>query len=166
MGVLIVLHRWLGVACCLLVTMWFASGIVMHFVPFPRLTDAERLSDLPPIDFRRINSGPGDALRASRLEPPSHIRLLQRSDGPIYVVSDETRIIALRASDLSSAAVATEALAMAVAADYAHGRGLTGSVPTVVKLSDYDQWTMQGEYDAFRPLYRVALNDPNSMFHL
>jgi hypothetical protein len=29
------LHRWWGVAFCLLFAMWFASGIVMHVVPFP-----------------------------------------------------------------------------------------------------------------------------------
>src|SRR6201999_2649322 len=29
------LHRWWGVAFCLLFAMWFASGIVMHFMPFP-----------------------------------------------------------------------------------------------------------------------------------
>src|SRR5690242_14162494 len=98
MSVLIVLHRWLGIAVCLFVTMWFASGIVMHFVPFPRLTDAERLSGLPPIDFGRINSDPEDALRASRLESPGRIRLLQRIDGPIYIVSAKTRVVALRAS--------------------------------------------------------------------
>ena len=35
MRVLASLHRWWGVAFCLLFAMWFASGIVMHFVPFP-----------------------------------------------------------------------------------------------------------------------------------
>jgi hypothetical protein len=35
MRVLSTLHRWWGVAFCLLFAMWFASGIVMHFVPFP-----------------------------------------------------------------------------------------------------------------------------------
>jgi hypothetical protein len=29
------LHRWWGILFCLLFAMWFASGIVMHFVPFP-----------------------------------------------------------------------------------------------------------------------------------
>jgi len=29
------LHRWWGVLFALLFAMWFASGIVMHFVPFP-----------------------------------------------------------------------------------------------------------------------------------
>ena len=35
MRMLATLHRWWGVAFCLLFAMWFASGIVMHFVPFP-----------------------------------------------------------------------------------------------------------------------------------
>jgi hypothetical protein len=30
-----ILHRWWGVAFCLLFAMWFASGIMMHLVPFP-----------------------------------------------------------------------------------------------------------------------------------
>jgi hypothetical protein len=29
------LHRWWGIAFCPLFAMWFASGIIMHFVPFP-----------------------------------------------------------------------------------------------------------------------------------
>jgi hypothetical protein len=35
MNFLATLHRWWGVTFCLLFAMWFASGIVMHFVPFP-----------------------------------------------------------------------------------------------------------------------------------
>ena len=35
MRLLAILHRWWGVTFCLLFAMWFVSGIVMHFVPFP-----------------------------------------------------------------------------------------------------------------------------------
>jgi hypothetical protein len=35
MRILATLHRWWGGAFCLLFAMWFASGIVMHFVSFP-----------------------------------------------------------------------------------------------------------------------------------
>lgn len=35
MGPVAILHRWWGVAFCLLFAMWFGSGLVMHFVPFP-----------------------------------------------------------------------------------------------------------------------------------
>jgi hypothetical protein len=40
MRILAALHRWWGVAFCLLFAMWFASGIVMHFVPFPARSEA------------------------------------------------------------------------------------------------------------------------------
>ncbi len=41
MHLLILLHRWWGVVFCLLFAMWFASGIVMHFVPFPAREKAQ-----------------------------------------------------------------------------------------------------------------------------
>lgn len=40
MRTLATIHRWWGIALCLLFAMWFASGIVMHFVPFPARSEA------------------------------------------------------------------------------------------------------------------------------
>jgi hypothetical protein len=48
MRLLATLHRWWGVTFCLLFAMWFASGIVMHFVPFP--TRSKSGSPPPAID--------------------------------------------------------------------------------------------------------------------
>lgn len=39
MPLLAILHRWWGIVFCLLFAMWFASGIVMHFVAFPARTE-------------------------------------------------------------------------------------------------------------------------------
>src|SRR5665213_1137210 len=64
MRALILLHRWLGVAFCLLFAMWFATGIVMHFVPFPALTEADRFAGLAPIDLASIKHGPAEAIGA------------------------------------------------------------------------------------------------------
>ena len=50
MRVLATLHRWWGVAFCLLFAMWFASGIVMHFVPFP---ERHEVQATPEIDAAR-----------------------------------------------------------------------------------------------------------------
>jgi Na+-transporting methylmalonyl-CoA/oxaloacetate decarboxylase gamma subunit len=47
---LILLHRCFGVAFCLVFAMWFASGIVMHFVPFPASTESEHVAALLPIN--------------------------------------------------------------------------------------------------------------------
>jgi hypothetical protein len=78
MRTLATLHRWWGVAFCLLFAMWFASGIVMHFVPFPA-----------------------------------------RSEHPLP----------------------------------------SGIDTRAGEIIDYDQWTVAGDYNADRPLKRIALHD-------
>jgi hypothetical protein len=40
MRTLATIHHWWGIAFCLLFAMWFASGIVMHFVPYPARSEA------------------------------------------------------------------------------------------------------------------------------
>jgi hypothetical protein len=47
---LIFLHRWIGVALCLIFLMWFASGIVMMYYRYPGVTPAERLNHQPDLD--------------------------------------------------------------------------------------------------------------------
>jgi hypothetical protein len=80
MRFLATLHRWWGVAFCLLFAMWFASGAVMHFVPYPARSERPATSEL---------KAPG-------------------SDA---------------------------------------------------ELIEYDQWTVAGDFDYDRPLFRYALND-------
>ena len=156
---LIVLHRWLGVAFCLLFAMWFASGIVMHFMPFPALTEAERIGGLTPLDPLRVLRSPADAVTASTIKDATRVRLLQRSDGPVYLVTGASGLQALHAADLSSAAITSEPLALAIAVEHAFWRGLDASQASVVALAHYDQWTVPNGLDPHRPLYRVALHD-------
>ncbi len=70
MRVLILLHRWLGVAFCLLFAMWFASGIVMHFAPFPVFAEADRFAGLAPIDPASVRYGPAEAVAAGSSTTP------------------------------------------------------------------------------------------------
>ncbi len=102
MHIIAALHRWWGVAFCLLFAMWFASGIVMHFVPFP-------------------------------------------ARGKV-------------AATLDRAEVHSEQAARDVAAGYADAHGLDLSRTDVERIA-YDQWTVSGDYDSDRPLFRVILND-------
>jgi hypothetical protein len=159
MRALILLHRWLGVAFCLLFAMWFASGIVMHVVPFPALTEAARFAGLAPIDLARVKIGPAKARQASGIGDATRVRLIQRADGPVYLIAGSARLAALRADDGSPAPVRSDESALAIAADYARHRGWSVSAAKVAALSAYDQWTVPGTFDAHRPLYRVALND-------
>lgn len=70
MRMLILFHRWLGVALCLLFAMWFASGIVMHFVPFPAFAEAERFAGLAPIDLANVKRGPAEAWKKAGSQTP------------------------------------------------------------------------------------------------
>ena len=45
----VVTHRYLGVAVGLLMLVWFVSGIVMMYVPYPGLSDSDRLQVAAPI---------------------------------------------------------------------------------------------------------------------
>ena len=159
MRALILLHRWLGVAFSLLFAMWFASGIVMHFVPFPALTETARAAGLAVLDVASVVHGPADAVGAGEIKDVTRVRLLQRPDGPVYLVSGLSGMVALRAADLADAAVRAPPLALAVATDYARRRGLDFADAAIVGKALYDQWTVSGGFDSHRPLYRIALND-------
>jgi hypothetical protein len=156
---LIVIHRWLGIGLAPLFAMWFASGIVMHFVPFPQLDESERITGLAPLRLGATIRSPADAVMALGIADALRVRLIQRADGPVYIVSGPSGSTALKASDLSSASVPSSPLALVIGADYAHQRGTKMSDAANISLKDYDQWTVSGRYQRHRPLYRVGFDD-------
>jgi uncharacterized iron-regulated membrane protein len=159
MRALILLHRWLGVSFSLLFAMWFSTGIVMHFVPFPALTEAERVDGLAPIEPSQLPYDLAAAVNASGIKDATRVRLFRRSDGPVYVVAGRLGISAVRADDLTNAAVKSAPLALMIAEATSRQRGQSASRVTLADLADYDQWTVPNGFDRHRPLYRIALND-------
>jgi len=159
MRAIVLLHRWLGIAFCLLFAMWFATGIVMHFVPFPSLTEAERFAGLVPLASAETGLAVADAVAASGIADATRVRLIQRSDGPVYVVAGPSRAGAVRASDGVGASVASSEVALAIARDHARSRGLDAARAAIVARSDYDQWSVPNGFDRHRPLFRVGLGD-------
>lgn len=153
MRALILLHRWVGVAFCLWFAMWFASGIVMHFVPFPKFTELARFAGLAPIDLSNVKADPAEAVAASAIADSTRVRLMQRSDGPVYLVSGSTRTAALHANDLSDAAVDSRRLALTIAMDYAANRKWDATAAEIFDLVVCDQWTVPNDFDRYRPLY-------------
>ncbi len=47
-----ILHRWAGIVLCLPMLMWCLSGMVMMYVSYPLLPQAERMAGLTPLDWR------------------------------------------------------------------------------------------------------------------
>lgn len=159
MNAIVLLHRWLGIAFCLLFAMWFATGIVMHFVPFPSLTEAERFAGLAPVDRAQVTLTVADAVSASGISEATRVRLIQRSDFPVYIVSGAVLVRAVRAIDGRDATLTSAAVALAIARDHARSRGLDADQAAIVTRQNYDQWSVPNGFDRHRPLFRVALGD-------
>ena len=159
MRLLIALHRWWGVVFCLLFAAWFASGIVMHFVPYPTQQEADYFAGLVAIDSGKVAHGPAEAVAASRMQDVLRVRLVGRADGPVYLIFGSSAVVSLRADELRDARLSAGQTAQDIAKAYARARGLDASTLRAAEPISYDQWTVSGEYDADRPLYRIALND-------
>ncbi|PZN30774.1 MAG: peptidase [Proteobacteria bacterium] len=149
-------HRWLGIGTCLLFAMWFASGLVMMYVPFPALTGAERLAGLEPIDWRAVRWSPDDVMRLAGLsEYPRELRLEMMAGEPVWRLRPAGapwQVISAVDGRKIEAIEEGEALAIARAFSGSAGARLDA-------LLERDQWTVAGTYHPHRPLYRVAIGD-------
>lgn len=135
---LYLVHRWIGIATCLLFALWFASGLAMMYVPFPSLTQQERLEGLAPIDWGRVQT-----------LAPTNDFLEQGVDGPVW-----RGAAAISATDSTSTATVGAARARAIAGAFGH------AVPVAAERIVRDQWTVAGSFDRFRPLWKVSLSGP------
>ncbi|WP_261271234.1 PepSY domain-containing protein [Sphingomonas sp. LC-1] len=140
-------HRWAGIVACLFFAMWFASGLVMIYVPYPALPPADAWEGAEPIDWSRVVHPPAGA-EARR------ITLEMRDGAPVWRIEDgegDTRILSA-ATGIAPGAVDAP-LAARVAARF--GRASVERVERVTR----DQWTVAGGFDRHRPLWKATLAD-------
>lgn len=163
----LVLHRWLGVVIGAVMTLWCLSGVVMLYVDYPRLTPAEQLRGLPPLQLpgaaalARIGLPDDLPLASARVEMVAGRAVLRI----VPDASPERSIGQMRAMPASYDLATGAPLAMLsptdlrrVAADYAAQAGLAGGVKAIA-ATGIDQWTVQA-YRRNRPLVRVDYADP------
>lgn len=146
-------HRWLGVATCLILAMWFASGAVLVFQPFPSLPKSAQIAAAPMLDMNAIAISPAQAAAKTDLDSES-VRLIQRADVPAYLVQSGAETVAIGARDGNVLPPINAAIASASARAFLHLEA-----PTTHGPIEYDQWIVDNGYDAGRPFYRVAAND-------
>jgi uncharacterized iron-regulated membrane protein len=148
-------HRWLGVVTCLLCVMWFVSGLVMLYVPFPSWSDAERIASLPPVAVGHVSVTPDEAIaRAGITKMPSTFRLEMLASEPVYrIVPGEKRISISASTGDVIGSVGTDKAKRHVASTF------PGSQPELLEEVDYDQWTVTRRFDPHRPLFKFVLGD-------
>lgn len=161
---LFLLHRWLGIAACLLFAMWFVSGMVMMYVGYPKLTDAERMRHLPPLPRDAPLLAPARALALAGVTGPlDDLRLATASGArPVYLARPARgagpagATIVIDAASGAPLRAVDQARALASAAAYAGPGTGVRYLGTVME----DAFTHSRALDAHRPLHRVRLADP------
>lgn len=144
-------HRWLGIGGCLLMLLWFVSGMVMLFIGYPKLTPGERLAALPVLcdagDWRGLSALP-DAVQAE----PGAVALTTVGGEAAYVVRSGSNVGAWSVRTGQALLPVSAQRAEASAAQFAGGQAFVGAMRV-----DEDRWTHSRALDAHRPLYRVEV---------
>jgi len=147
---LYILHRWIGIVTCLFFAIWFASGLVMIYVPYPSLSLGEKLAGSAPIDWATVDVPPPTSAEG----PPLGLDLEMRDGVPVWRVQywDGAR-------ETEKAALGT--MLWDVDAPYARrvSRAFSGAAPEAVEKIERDQWTVAGGFDRHRPLWKVSVAD-------
>ncbi len=154
-------HRWLGIALCLFMALWFVSGVVMLFVGYPKLTPAETVARLPVLSSEIRYIDVNQAIDATEQEsPPRSVTLSSIAGSPYYLFSyPKQAVIAVHAVTGERVNHIDEAQAMASARAF-----FDDSPPRYLGLIEQDAWTQSRGLDAERPFYKVAVEDIDSRF--
>ena len=179
---LLLLHRYLGIAMGWLMAVWCLSGLVMMYHGYPALEPRERLAHLAPIDWRGCCRPPVAGLEGTQAANGLRVEML--AGRPVLELAEGMGAASLH--DLDSGATldgVSPSQAAAVARSYLEpgagdvqtgsrageaglaarrtraGPGLPGSGLQARGLSDRDQWTLDGVPSGQRPLYRFSLGD-------
>lgn len=149
-------HRWLGIALCLVMALWFLSGVVMMYVGYPKLTAEERLAPLPALAADCCVAPAALPLTA----PPLALRLSSVAGEPVYVATlAGNRVAAFDGRSGAPKFTVDADLATKSAASF-----LPGVAATYVGLVEEDAWTHSRALDPHRPLHRVDLADGRALY--
>lgn len=152
---LYLVHRWLGIAACLLIALWFVSGVVMIYVPYPALKPEERRAALPPIAWNAVAVQPAAALAAlDARQFPAAMRLEMQQARPVWRLEwPDKRRDSVWADTGTPVRQVGRADAIRWAAAFGGAPAASGT------LIECDQWTVAQGFDPHRPLWRVELGD-------
>jgi PepSY-associated TM region len=155
---LIYMHRWLGIALTAVFVIWFVSGVIFMYVGMPTLPAEERLLRMEPLDVSTIGVSPAKAASTAGLTSPSRVRIAMHDGRPVYRFLSSGTWQTIFADSSAPLAPLTADAAVAVMRRFVPEHATTLRYET--RLTDADQWTLQGVIRNTRPMHRIALGDP------
>jgi hypothetical protein len=150
----ILIHRWMGVGCCALFVMWFASGIVLMYCDYPLVHAEERLARAAVLDGSRIQLSPEQAFaKLEASEAPDRVWITMLDARPVYRFgfgSDEVIVYADNGEMLDSV---SREMGWRIAAAWT---GRQQSDARVSEPSEVDQWTVYPGIWRGQPLWKYS----------
>src|SRR5207253_603634 len=146
---LIFVHRWLGVALCLIFLLWFPSGIGMMYWDYPSVSPGDRLDHAAALDPATIVLSPSEA--AAKLgegEQPGQIHLNTFDSRPVYRFRSGRGEAIVYADTGDEQIEVTKALVDRAAANWT---GQPVAAATVTPVEEVDQWTLQSRLRDLQP---------------
>lgn len=148
---ILLLHRYLGIAVGALMVMWCLSGVVMMYHSYPVLGEDVRLAHLEPIAWNGCCKIPDTPPGGDR---PERIGIEMLGGRPVLLLGEDLRPVDLLTGELIESVSADQAAEVA-------NRFTTPHLPQprLLGLIDRDQWTVSGDFNSARPLFRFGLGD-------
>ena len=163
----VIAHMYLGVVFSLLFVMWFASGIVLAYNPFPSLSPADQLKAAPQVDCTRctVSEDGARALLADgtrRVTAPARLGMLGAR--PVWRIVDAGHKWHAVFADHAALAPPIDSVAGAQIAIDAIRRLSPATSPTsravfVGTLTEPDQWTLEQPIPSQLPMLMYAVTD-------
>jgi len=158
---LIFIHRWLGVALCLLFLLWFTSGIAMMYCDFPGVSEADRLEHSPALDPWEVRLSPSKAFDA--LHPQqraTEVRLTSHDGRPVYsfLIAGKEKLVYADTGELPLNVNA--ATALRIGAAWIGKSAATGKIEPI----DLDQWTVPETIGNLRPFWKCSWSNGEQVY--
>lgn len=162
------IHRWTGVLLGVVVFVWFVSGIVMMYYPYPELTPRERLQATPAlvldgstrlISFTGARAAVGSASIGG--SEPTTARLRRWHNRLVYALYAEhgARLESVALVDAESGALLSPITASEAVAAAREAARISGDA-AIDLLPRSDHYFMGNEKQGSFPVFRVAFDDP------
>jgi len=156
----VITHRYLGVAVGLLMLVWFASGIVMMYVPYPGLTAKERLRALGPIPWENACCSL-EAQNVAGDEPIRAVQIQAMAGEPVLYLRPDGRPPRISSIGPSGPSLEIDQAKADAVMMQAAPRIIGQAVKPVFSESiERDQWTVGDAGAGNRPLFHYVFDDP------
>ena len=158
----IFVHRWMGVAFCLLFMWWFVSGIFMMYWGYPVVTDGDRLQRAPVIDAANVKLSPEEAYAALGMDdPPGSVKLASFDGRPAYYFRAGRGSAIVYADTGKQQEYFPPEMMLRNAAAWA---GQPAESARIEVLEEEDQWTIQSNLRNLLPLNKYVFPDGQHVY--